>query len=102
MSTPLRLPKAVYKWERHGNVLAIVDLWSARLPTRSVTNDIEAVLDNLRQEGHLRLGDRVIYRDTEQRWDEVAIDAECRFAEFRPLGADTAEAAIAKLQEQAP
>jgi hypothetical protein len=79
----LRVPRAVYRWERHGNVVTLFDLWAAMLPTRALTDDIAGVLDNLRREGHLRPGDQVIFRDT-----EVAIDAECRFVEFR---LDTAE-----------
>jgi hypothetical protein len=42
-------------------------------------------------------GRRVIYRDTEKRWDELVLDAECRFASFRQLNATSAEEAIAKL-----
>lgn len=97
-----KVPMTAFRWERHRDVVAVIEVLRARLPSRSETADIEAIIDELHANGHLRPGDRVIYRDTEQRWDEVAIDAECRFAEFRPLGADTAEAAIAKLQEQAP
>jgi hypothetical protein len=63
----LRVPRAAYKWERHGNIVTLFELWSAKLPTRILADDIEGVLGNLCAEGHLRPGDRIICRG-----DEVA------------------------------
>ena len=50
---------------------------------RTVTNDADAVIADLAQEGLLR-GRRVIYRDTMGRWDELLHDG-TRFTGFRPF-----------------
>src|SRR4051812_24852654 len=101
MNTTLRVPMTAFRWERHRGVVAVIEVLRAPLPSRAETADIEAILAELNAKGHLRPGDRVIYRNTEAIWSEAVIDRECAFTgDFRYLGADTAEAAIAKLQEQ--
>ena len=60
---------------------------------RSLTNDAEAVIAQLAGRGVLE-GRRVLYQDTEGRWDEMRHEAG-RFRGFAPLGARTAEDAVA-------
>jgi hypothetical protein len=84
-----RVPRAVYKSEisRDGRVLALIDKC---LPaTRSLTNDAEAVIEECAFTGALVPGRRVIYRDTLGRWDELLVDSELRFVDFRPLDQQT-------------
>jgi len=59
---------ADYTYTVEGNVIAIVDL---DLGNRSVTNDIEYVLDEIRLEIGDLAGYSVIYRDSMGRWDGV-------------------------------
>lgn len=61
---------------------------------RSVTTDIEWVISLLRLENKLRDGDRLIYRDTDGRWDEVLLIHALEFAGFRALDAATRNDAI--------
>lgn len=63
---------------------------------RSVTNDIEWVISILRLENKLRDGDRLIYRDTDGRWDEVLLDHVLEFSGFRALNAATRTGAITR------
>lgn len=55
---------------------------------RTVTNDIENVLRALMATGELKTGhpyQRVIYRDSDGRWDIVEIDSACNFVRFAPI-----------------
>jgi hypothetical protein len=63
----------------------------------SVTNDIENVLAVLVAEGALTPGMRVIYRDSEDLWDEVIIDEHCKFVTFRALREGVRDAAMMKV-----
>lgn len=95
--------RASYSWERHGNVVAIVDEWTAAIPRRSVTNDAENVIANLANwPGALAPGRRIVYRDTDKRWDEITIDNACRFLGFSRIGVETLEEAIAAVTKEEP
>jgi hypothetical protein len=73
------------------NVLVVVDLNDGGT---TVTNDAEAVVDDLSRTHSLR-GRRIIYRDTEGVWDELQHDGR-RFTGFGHIGAkDVDEALIA-------
>lgn len=61
---------ADYTYTVEGNVIAIVDL---DLGNRSVTNDIEYILDDIRSEIGDLAGYSVIYRDSMGRWDGVRL-----------------------------
>jgi hypothetical protein len=67
------------------NVVAIVDA-STELsaPVRSVTNAAEAVVADLWDRG-LLAEQRLVYRDTEGRWDEI-VQSRGTFLRFAPLG----------------
>lgn len=64
------------------NVVAVIDQDDGAM---SVTNDAENVVERLRVLGALRPGDRLVYRDSEGHWDEMAWD-DRGFIGFRPLG----------------
>ena len=59
---------ADYTYTVEGSVIAIVDL---DLGNRSVTNDMELVLDEIRAELGDLAGYSVIYQDSMGRWDGV-------------------------------
>ncbi|MBB5442957.1 MULTISPECIES: hypothetical protein [unclassified Paraburkholderia] len=68
------------------NLIAITDL--DKEGHKSVTNDIEAVLADLAEAGQLvpdHSYQRVIYRDSKGRWDQVVIDEACQFVRFAPV-----------------
>lgn len=69
--------------------------------TRSVTNDIENVIDNLKRTGLLHAGDRLVYRDSMGVWDEALLDAHCRFVDYRSLNARSFDKAITVALEKA-
>lgn len=59
--------KSDYRYEILGNVIAIVDL---NLGRKSVTNNIENVLDEISTKEHLIVPNYIIiYKDSEGRWD---------------------------------
>ncbi|MFP4895672.1 hypothetical protein [Paraburkholderia sp. EG304] len=61
---------------------------------RSVTNDIEGVIDDLIRAGRLDHGDRMIYSDPQGIWDEAVLGEDCRFLGFRSLNMRTCDEAI--------
>lgn len=69
--------------QAHTSILIIID--ANKRGKRSVTNGIEAVLAQQVQDGHLKPGMLVIYRDTDAIWDQVLIDEDCLFIDFRYL-----------------
>lgn len=79
---------------KKGLFVAVVDLNDGSM---SVTNDAEKVIDYLREIGDLAVpGTRVVYRDSEKRWDEMKIK-DGRFDGFNFIGAMTPDEAIAIL-----
>lgn len=73
-------------------VVALVDAGDGL----TITNAAEAVIADLARRGISQPNDRVIYRDTEGRWDELCVAAG-GFVGFRFLGVDSLEAALARL-----
>lgn len=71
MSRRLTGPRADYTYTVEGSVIAIVDLDQGG---RSVTNDIENVLDDIQAELGSLSGYAVIYRDSSGQWDGVRIE----------------------------
>lgn len=61
-------PRADYSYTVEGSVIAIVDLDQG---SKSVTNDIENVLADIRTELGDLAGYAVIYQDSMGRWDGV-------------------------------
>jgi hypothetical protein len=86
--------RSQYEWfvrpEAPG-VLFVIDLDNGG---RSVTNDIEQVCAELVTQGVLSPGHRLVYRDSENIWDEVLLDSACAFVRFLPLRATTPEEAM--------
>lgn len=62
---------------------------------KSVTNDAENVIADLYRAGLLATGRRVLYRDTDGRWDELRYDG-VRFTGFGAIGGTSPEVAIAR------
>lgn len=67
----------------------------------SVTNDAERVIADLAR-AQVLAGRRVLYRDTDKRWDELLIAVDGTFAGFAPLGAASPQEAIARAEGRAP
>jgi hypothetical protein len=66
----------------------------------SVTNNAEHVIADLTR-AQVLAGRRVLYRDTDGRWDELVVQGGV-FAGFAPIGATTLEAAIARAEGRSP
>lgn len=61
-------PRADYTYTVEGSVIAIIDLDQG---SKSVTNDMKNVLDDIRSEIGDLAGYAVIYRDSMGRWDGI-------------------------------
>lgn len=85
-------PRADYTYTVKGSVIAIVDLDQG---SKSVTNDMENVLDDIRAEVGDLSGYSVICRHSMGRWDGVRQPG--RLVEFYPLGETDLEQAAARL-----
>lgn len=68
---PKPIHQADYRYSVEGSVIAIVDL---DLGNRSVTNDMERVLEQIGTELGGLSGYSVVYRDSMGRWDGVRLD----------------------------
>ncbi len=73
------MPGSIYRLEVHNDVICLKDLDGPR----SITNDVEAILEDL-QRGGLELDAPIVYRDSMGRWDEIR-HAKGRFTRFAPL-----------------
>jgi hypothetical protein len=92
------ISRARYSAERIGDdVIALTDLDRGR----SITNDAEQVVATLRE----HLGDldrfRIIYRDSEGRWDGIAT-IRSHFVGFVPLRCDNLDRAITVARRREP
>lgn len=85
-------PRANYTYTVEGSVIAIVDLDQG---SKSVTNDIENVLNDIRAELGDLAGYAVIYRDSMGRWDGVRLVG--RLVEFYALGESDPQQAAGRL-----
>jgi hypothetical protein len=79
---------------RGGAVMTIVDRYTDAAPTMTVTNDAENVIQYLHEIGALPPAARVVYRDTDGRWDELRHDGCGTFVGFAPVGAYTVDEAV--------
>lgn len=66
----------------------------------SVTNDAENVIRALWEHGYINYGDRVIYCDTTQIWDELKHDGKGEFTGFHCIHAKTLDDAIQKVRSK--
>lgn len=89
MKTPFR---ADYTYNVTGSVIAIIDLDQG---SKSVTNDMENVLDDIRAEVGDLSGYAVIYRDSMGRWDGVRLER--GVVQFYSLNETDPERAAARL-----
>ena len=64
-------PRADYTYTVEGSVIAIIDLDQG---SKSVTNDMENVLDDIQTELGDLAGYAVIYRDSMGRWDGIRLE----------------------------
>ena len=91
--------RCVFSVMHKGTFCAVVD--TGHKDHMSVTNDAERVVEFLKQNGDLNVpGTRVIYRDSEGRWDEMLI-ADGKFSGFRHVGAKDPDEAVAILTRAA-
>ena len=79
--------------ERTGEFIAIVDDYSDSSPCKTVTNDAEYVIGQIKP----AKGVRVIYRDTDGRWDELKHDGAGLFTGFASLNTTALGDAIKKV-----
>lgn len=85
-------PRADYTYTIEGSVIAIIDLDLGR---KSVTNDMDNVLADIRTELGDLAGYAVIYRDSMGRWDGVRLIGSS--VEFYPLNETDPERAASRL-----
>ena len=90
-------PRADYTYTVEGPVIAIVDLDQG---SKSVTNDMENVLDDIRTELGDLAGYAVIYRDSMGRWDGVRLVGHS--VEFYALNETDPDRAAARLLHPLP
>lgn len=84
--------RADYTYTVEGSVIAIVDLDQG---SKSVTNDMENVLNDIRGEIGDLAGYAVIYRDSMGRWDGIRLKGGS--VEFYALNETDGERAAARL-----
>lgn len=89
--------RADYTYNIEGNIISIVDLDQG---SKSVTNDMENVLDEIRVEIGDLAGYAVIYRDSMGRWDGVRLAGSS--IEFYALNETDGEQAVARLLHLLP
>lgn len=94
MKTPFR---ADYTYTVAGSVIAIIDLDQG---SKSVTNDMENVLDDIQAELGDLSGYAVIYRDSMGRWDGVRLER--GVVQFYSLNEADPERAAARLLHPLP
>ena len=83
-------PRADYTYTVEGSIIAIIDLDS-----KSVTNDMENILDDIRAKLGDVAGYAVIYRDSTGRWDGVRLVGSS--VEFYSLNETDPERAASRL-----
>jgi hypothetical protein len=68
--------------------LYIVDDYSDRRPTKTITNGVEEVLLELLKEGKLRQK-KLFYKDTDGNIDQILYNTMGAFVDFRPVSDET-------------
>lgn len=84
-------PRASFSYRTYDRVIAVLDHDEGR----SVTNDADAVIEQLAEKFDLSRY-RVIYRDTRGIWDELRV-RDGRFDGFRSINDRDLEAALLKV-----
>lgn len=72
-----------YSYHIVNNTLRIVDLFHPGVPSKTVTNNVEQVISELK-ESLGELPKNIVYRDTEFNWDRIIINQKCEFVRFAP------------------
>lgn len=89
-----------FEWKLDGPFICV---WDERGDRRSITNAAEDVVRWFAERGYLFREDegarRILYRDSDGVWDELAHDGK-RFKAFRPIGGTSLEAAKARAAER--
>jgi hypothetical protein len=84
-------PRSYFSKFEHEGVLCLID----HNGPRSLTNDMERVIEDLALSG-TNVDRPIVYRDSEGIWDGVVTE-DCRFDRFIGLGSRTPDEAIRKL-----
>jgi hypothetical protein len=92
LKSSIPAPRATFSYRSYGDVIAVIDHDEGR----SVTNDAEAVIEQLAQKFDLSKY-RVIYRDTRGVWDELRV-RDARFDGFGSINETGLDAALAKVK----
>ncbi len=79
---------AVFDYEVIDNVIVITDLHDDNNCSRTVTNDVESVIELIRFGLKGFKGRRIIYKDTDHVWDEIVIKDD-QFFDFKSLNKKT-------------
>jgi hypothetical protein len=87
----------IERTKRNWTIIAISDD-GGNAGHMSVTNDAEAVVADMHRQRPLRPNDRIVYCDTDGRWDELR-HSHGRFTEIAPGGATLAQA-IERIERQ--
>lgn len=81
-----------YTYDLHGDVVCVMDLNDGR----TVTNDADAVVEDLVRDLGGLSGKTVIYRDTTGIWDELMVHKD-RFSGFRSVNEKDLGRALARI-----
>jgi hypothetical protein len=79
-------------------VLALIDLDKGL----SITSNAANIIHGLRRDGYLEEPrTRIVYCDTDGRWDELMLSFEREFCNFKPIGATSVDEALARIAQEA-
>lgn len=92
--------RSTFTWERVDGVMVVTDLddGTLQLVPCSVTNDAENVIKYLYKFAGLKSDERVVYCDTQGRWDEL-MHQNGKFAGFAAIGCRSKEVAILTVRQ---
>lgn len=77
--------QASFMYAVDGDQLYIVDLYTEDHPTKTVTNDVEDVLKRVKS-ADVDVGRmRILYKDSEARWDRIEVTPTGKFRDFSML-----------------
>ena len=79
------MPRSLYTTHIVDGIIIVYDQCDGN--QMSVTNNAEGVIDELNRDFGT-VGRRVIYRDTDGRWDELKVDNKGAFSGFGSLGTE--------------
>ena len=88
----------VYKLKNDLTVLALIDLDKGL----SITTNAGNIIHGLRRDGYLEEPrTRIVYCDTDGRWDELMISFEREFCNFKQINAASCDEAITRILQEA-